>query len=112
MSNESKLLAQFRVHESDLEGDQNVLEAYSAYCSKRSEFSEAHRAFNEASRELHRLLDGPLHSNGLVPNGSHFTFKDDRDEGLYVYVWSESKQRGKRRPEVPLQRLALGRAGK
>jgi len=100
-------LATFRLGDVDLEADPLIKEPYNDFESKRWAFGDALRHLNEATKKLHDLLDGPLRSAGLIPEGREWTLKDDKDDGLVIQVWSEPKQRGKRKAEVPLKRLAL-----
>ena len=89
MANIPKLLTRFRVSDSNLEKDPMTKEAYGVYSDKRYELGKARKALNETSKKLHDLLDGPLRSSGLVPQGKDWTLTEDEEElGLIIYVWS------------------------
>jgi hypothetical protein len=112
MTNSTKPLSRFRVSDSNLEKDPTIKEAYGTYSDKRYEFGKAHKALNEAIKKLHDLLDGPLRSAGLVPQGKDWTLTEDENElGLIIHVWSEPKQRGRRRPELPIQQVSFPSKG-
>lgn len=112
MTNDPKLLNQFRVTEEDLYSEPSTKEAYDDYMAKRREFGDALRAFHESTKMLHCVLDRPLRTAKLVPDGKDWTLKEhDTDDGLMIYIWSEPKQRGRRRPEVPTQRLSFSTKG-
>jgi hypothetical protein len=107
MINLSQPLSKFRVSEDNLSADPTVEDAYVVYCAKRFEFGEARKALNEAMKKLHDLLDGPLRLDGLIPEGKDWTFKEDDDDGLCIQVWSEPKQRGRKKPEVPFRQISF-----
>jgi hypothetical protein len=102
MTNPPKLLNKFRISEKNLEADPAIQEAYDTYSEKRFEFGQARKALNEASKNLHELLDGPLRSAGYMSQGKDWTLTEPEDElGLIIQVWSEPKRRGRRKPELP-----------
>jgi hypothetical protein len=105
-NNAHTLLSKFRVSDDDLEALPTISDAYHAYCGKRYAYGAAFKDLNEAIRQLHDVLDGPLRSARLVPEGKDWTFKEDYDDGLFIQVWSEPKQRGRRKEEVPLKHLS------
>jgi hypothetical protein len=99
-----KLLTKFRISEDNLTNHQSINDAYREYIGKRSEFGEARKRLREATNKLHALLDAPLRSEGLVPDGKEWTLKEDEDDGLFVFVWAESTRQ---RTDVPLRRLSI-----
>ena len=105
MTNPSKPLSEFRVSQDNLSVDPIIEEAYDGYGAKRFEFGEAHKALTEAIKKLHDLLDGPLRAAALVPEGKDWTLTEDDDDGLLVQVWSEPRQRGRRKLKVPIQQV-------
>jgi hypothetical protein len=106
MTNDSqKLLSKFRVSADDLDAHPTIKEAYRDYDSKRDACGEAHKDLKEALKKLHGVLDEPLRSAGLVPESKDWTLKDD-ENGLLIQVWSEPRQSGRRKAEVPLKQLA------
>jgi len=108
MANTPKLLSKFRISDGNLEKDPTIKEAYGLYSDKRYELGKARKALNEASKKLHDLLDGPLRSTGLIPQGKDWTLtEDENDLGLIIQVWSEPRQRGRKKPELPLQQVAF-----
>ena len=112
MPSASKVISRFRVSDGNLERDQATKEAYGAYSDKRYELGKARKALNEASKKLHDLLDGPLRSTGLVPQGKDWTLtEDEEDLGLIICVWSEPRQRGRKKPELPIQQLSFPSKG-
>lgn len=101
-------LSTFRIGEENFNADPSLKEACDAYRMKRYEFGDALKELKVATKKLHDLLDGPLRSAGLVPEGKDWTFKeDDEGDSLFIQVWSEPKQRGRRKPEVPFRQLSL-----
>jgi hypothetical protein len=100
-------IATFRISEDDLEGNSSVVEAYGEFTNKLCEFGEISRLLKEATKKLHDLLDEPLRSAGFVSHDKEWTLKDDNLEGLIIQVWSEPRQRGRRKPEVPTKHLAF-----
>lgn len=100
-------LSTFRISEENLAVDTTVTQAYDDYCDKREAFGEAVKALKEATESLHAALDAPLRTSGAVPEGKDWTLKEDDDDGLLIHVWSESRQRWRRKPEVPLRQLSF-----
>lgn len=100
-------LSTFRISENDLGADPVIKEAYGQYESKIWEFGDALRELNEATKKFHDLLDGPLRSAGLIPEGKDWTLKSADNDGIFIHVWSEPRQRGKRKAEVPSKHLSF-----
>jgi hypothetical protein len=98
----------FRISETDWEGDQAIKGAYDTYSSKLFDFGQAMRELKQATKELHDLLDVPLREAGLIPDGKDWTLKDDEDGmGVYIQVWAEPRQRGRRKSDVPTKQLSF-----
>jgi hypothetical protein len=102
-----RLLSKFRITEDNLEANETINDAYDNYIQKRIEHRRARQALNEASAMLCELLDVPLRSAGLVPEGRAWTLNMDEDNGLNINVWSEAPQRGKRKAELPVHALSF-----
>ncbi len=101
-------LSTFRISEENLDADPSLKEACDAYRMKRYEFADALKELKVTTKKLHDLLDGPLRSAGFVPEGKDWTLKEDVEgDGLFIQVWSEPKQRGRRKPEVPIRQLSF-----
>ena len=105
--NARTLLTKFRISDDDLGARPTISDAYHAYCTKRYAYGEAFRELKEAIEELHDVLDGPLRSACLVPEGKDWTLKEDDDDGLFIQVWSGPKQRRRRKKEeIALKQLS------
>jgi hypothetical protein len=100
-------LSTFRISDENLDADPSISEAYNDYGNKRYALHAAFKDLKEATRKLHDLLEGPLRSASLIPEGKDWTFKEDAEDGLFIQVWSEPKQRGRRKPEVPIKQLPI-----
>jgi hypothetical protein len=101
-------ISSFQVSDDDLETNQQVGAAYREFYSRRCAFGEAAKALKEATNSLHSLLDEPLRSAGLIPDGKEWTLKEsDGYDGLIIQIWSEPRQRGRRKPEVPTKRFSF-----
>jgi hypothetical protein len=106
-------LSTFRISEDDWADDPAIKAAYDDYSSKLYGFGDAMRDLKQATKNLHDLLDGPLRNSGLIPAGKDRTLKEDEEaRGINIQVWSEPKQRGRQRPDIPIKRLTLARRDK
>lgn len=107
MINDPKLLNRFCLCGDDLDKNAEIKKAYDHYSDKRYNFGQAAREFKEATKEFHEALDAPLRAQGLVPEGKDWTLKEDDQDGICIYVWSEPKRSGRqRRSEIPVKQLA------
>ena len=100
-------LSTFRISYDHLETNEAIKDAYTDFLNKRDAFGEAAKDFKQATKTLHELLDGPLRSLGHIPDGKDWTLKEDEEDGLFIHVWSEPRQRGRRRPAVPMKELSF-----
>jgi hypothetical protein len=107
MTNDARLISRFRVSDDDLEKDQTIKEVYDDYCDKRWKFGQAASELKEATKKLYAALDWPLRSQGLVPEGRGWSFKEDDDDGICISVLSEPPRRGRQRSEIPVRQLSL-----
>jgi hypothetical protein len=107
MTDDSRLLTTIRISEDDIYSE-NFEDPYDNYLSARRDFGNAQRALNKAIKTLHKELDEPLRSAGLVPEGKDWTLKEDpQRDGLMIYVWSEPKRRGRKRRDPPMNELTF-----
>ena len=107
MTNAPRLHSQFKISDKNLDRNEPTKDAYEAYTGKRRAFCEARRELNDSIKLLHDLLDAPLRAAGHVPEGKDWSLKDDDYDGLIIYVWSEPRQKGRRKAEVPTQQISF-----
>ena len=69
-----------------------------------STFGESRKGLIETNKKLHTLLDVPLRSAGFIPEGKDWTLSDNDLEGLFIHVWAEPRQRGRKKPEIPISK--------
>ena len=106
MSDSTKLLTKFRISDEDLSVDENLSRAFQNYIARCAEFCDAKNELKETIAELREALSEPLRSSGLVPEDGEWTFKeDDSRRALVVYVWSQPRYKGRRKKELPFERL-------
>jgi hypothetical protein len=107
MKSPTNLLSKFRITDENLRKAPAIGDSYCEYVDKLGEFRNARYDLNAAQAKLHSLLDGQLRSSELVPQGKTWTLAQDDEDGLSIQVWSEPKQRGRRKPVVPVKDLLL-----
>jgi hypothetical protein len=106
--NTRKPEAKFLIEDDELWADRTIEKAYDGYTDKRAEFCAARGALIDSIEKLHQVLDEPLRSAGLVPEGKHWSFKEDDDgDGLYIYIWAEPRLRGRRKKEIAVQQISF-----
>jgi hypothetical protein len=100
------ILVRRQISEDEMSEDRDISSAFSYFSDKRDNFCRAKKELDDATRALRDLLDEPLRSSGLVPAGKDWTLKlSESEKSIIVFVWSEARQKGRKKAEPPFRSL-------